>query len=95
MLYEPRKSRKKFCENLGDCVTYKDSFTAMIFFVFCSWIMDEFMNDRGGAVVHKQVSLTLGWLEIRSKFSKSLFVNLKNICYKSCLDRSKFSFLNF
>ncbi len=48
-----------------------------------------------GPVVQKSVSLTLGYLEIQSKFSNSLFLNLDILLQKSCLDQKEFSFLKF
>ena len=35
---------KSFVKNYVCFITYKDSFTAMISFVFCSWIINEFLK---------------------------------------------------
>ena len=41
-----RENRGKSFVKIYVCfITYKDSFTAMIFFVFCSWIINEFLKD--------------------------------------------------
>ena len=41
-----RENRGKSFVKIYVCfITYKDSFTAMIFFVFCSWIINAFLKD--------------------------------------------------
>ena len=41
-----RENRGKSFVKIYVCfITYKDSFTAMIFFVFCSWIINEFLKS--------------------------------------------------
>ena len=44
VVYKPKKSRQKFCENLRVFYHNKDSFTAMISLVFCHELLMSFLS---------------------------------------------------